>query len=55
MVHDLANETGKQIIFRVEGASTVADKRIIEELKSPAPEKCRHDSLPWILSHYSLN
>ena len=35
MVHDLANETGKQIVFRVEGASTVADKRIIEELKSP--------------------
>ncbi len=35
MVHDLANESGKQIVFRVEGASTVADKRIIEELKSP--------------------
>ena len=35
MVHDLANDSGKQILFRVEGASTVADKRIIEELKSP--------------------
>ena len=35
MVHDLAHDSGKQISFRVEGASTVADKRIIEELKSP--------------------
>ena len=35
MVYDLANESGKQVVFRVEGASTVADKRIIEELKSP--------------------
>ena len=35
MVHDLSLQLGKKIDYRVEGATTVADKRIIEELKAP--------------------
>ncbi|WP_295453410.1 response regulator [uncultured Thiodictyon sp.] len=35
MVHDLSTELGKQLTYKVAGAATVADKRIIEELKAP--------------------
>jgi len=42
MVRDLAAELGKQVSYRVEGASTVADKRIIEELKAPLTHLLRN-------------
>ena len=42
MVHDLAAELGKQVAYRVEGAATVADKRIIEELKAPLTHLLRN-------------
>ena len=35
MVHDLGIELGKLLNYKVDGAATVADKRIIEELKAP--------------------
>ena len=35
MVHDLSLQLGKKVVYRVEGAATVADKRIIEEMKAP--------------------
>lgn len=42
MVRDLAVELGKQVSYRVEGASTVADKRILEELKAPLTHLLRN-------------
>lgn len=35
MVHDLAHEQGKHIELRIEGEDTLADKRILEEIKDP--------------------
>lgn len=35
MVRDLANEKGKDIDFEIEGKDTCADKKIIEEIKTP--------------------
>jgi two-component system chemotaxis sensor kinase CheA len=35
MVHDLAHEQGKPIELRIEGEDTLADKRILEEIKDP--------------------
>ena len=35
MVRDIANEKGKDIDFEVEGKDTCADKKIIEEIKTP--------------------
>lgn len=35
MVHDLAHEQGKLIELRIEGEETLADKRILEEIKDP--------------------
>lgn len=35
MVRDIANEKGKDIDFEIEGKDTCADKKIIEEIKTP--------------------
>ena len=35
MVRDIANEKGKDIDFEIEGNETCADKKIIEEIKTP--------------------
>lgn len=35
MVRDIANENGKDIDFEIEGKDTCADKKIIEEIKTP--------------------
>ncbi len=35
MVRDIANEKGKDIDFEIEGKETCADKKIIEEIKTP--------------------
>ena len=35
MVRDIANEKGKDIDFEIEGNDTCADKKIIEEIKTP--------------------
>ena len=35
MVRDIANEKGKDIYFEIEGKDTCADKKIIEEIKTP--------------------
>ena len=35
MVRDIANEKGKEIDFEIEGKGTCADKKIIEEIKTP--------------------
>lgn len=35
MVRDIANEKGKDIDFEIEGKDTSADKKIIEEIKTP--------------------
>lgn len=35
MVHDLGRELGKSVGFVVDGASALADKRIVEEIKAP--------------------
>jgi two-component system chemotaxis sensor kinase CheA len=35
MVHDLAHEQGKHIELQIEGEDTLADKRILEEIKDP--------------------
>lgn len=35
MVRDIANEKGKDIEFEIEGNDTCADKKIIEEIKTP--------------------
>ena len=35
MVHDLGAELGKRVEYRTTGEATVADKHVIEELKSP--------------------
>ena len=35
MVRDIANEKGKEINFEIEGKDTCADKKIIEEIKTP--------------------
>ncbi len=35
MVRDIANEKGKDIEFEIEGKDTCADKKIIEEIKTP--------------------
>ncbi len=35
MVRDVANEKGKDIEFEIEGRDTCADKKIIEEIKTP--------------------
>ena len=42
MVHDLAAEEKKQVDLIFEGESTVADKRIIEEMKSPLMHMLRN-------------
>lgn len=42
MVHDLSAEFKKMIVYRVEGAATVADKRIIEEMKAPLTHLLRN-------------
>lgn len=42
MVHDLAAAQGKQVELLFEGESTVADKRIIEEMKSPLMHMLRN-------------
>ncbi|WP_295384679.1 response regulator [uncultured Thiodictyon sp.] len=42
MVHDLGAELGKLIDYQVEGAATVADKHIIEELKAPLTHLLRN-------------
>ncbi len=42
MVHDLSIEFDKKITCRVEGATTVADKRIIEEIKAPLTHLLRN-------------
>lgn len=35
MIRDIANEKGKDIDFEIEGKDTCADKKIIEEIKTP--------------------
>ena len=35
MVRDIANEKGKEVNFEIEGNETCADKKIIEEIKTP--------------------
>lgn len=42
MVRDLAAELGKKVVYHVEGAATVADKRIIEEMKAPLTHLLRN-------------
>ncbi|CAM3728630.1 hybrid sensor histidine kinase/response regulator [Polynucleobacter arcticus] len=42
MVHDLAAEVNKQVDLVFEGEGTVADKRIIEEMKSPLMHMLRN-------------
>ena len=42
MVHDLAAAQGKQVELLFEGETTVADKRIIEEMKSPLMHMLRN-------------
>ncbi|MEO5379144.1 MAG: hybrid sensor histidine kinase/response regulator [Magnetococcus sp. DMHC-6] len=42
MVRDLARQQGKQVELVVEGGETTADKRIIEELKSPLTHLVRN-------------
>ncbi len=42
MVHDLASELKKQVRLRVEGGSTVADKRIVEQIKAPLMHAVRN-------------
>ncbi len=42
MVHDLAAQLGKRVAYRVEGAATVADKRIIEKMKAPLTHLLRN-------------
>lgn len=42
MVHDLAAEQNKQVDLAFEGEGTVADKRIIEEMKSPLMHMLRN-------------
>lgn len=42
MVHDLAAAQGKQVELLFEGESTVVDKRIIEEMKSPLMHMLRN-------------
>jgi two-component system chemotaxis sensor kinase CheA len=42
MVHDLAFELNKKIDLQLEGESTVADKRIIEDMKAPLMHMLRN-------------
>ena len=42
MVHDLAAEQKKMVELEIEGGSTVADKRIIEEMKAPLMHMLRN-------------
>ncbi|NCA71128.1 MAG: hybrid sensor histidine kinase/response regulator [Sphingobacteriia bacterium] len=42
MLHDLGRELGKEVDYAVEGASSLVDKRVIEELKAPLTHLVRN-------------
>ncbi len=42
LIHDLGADLGKPVNLRIEGGTTVADKRIIEELKAPLTHLLRN-------------